>query len=319
MPEKIVSVNLDANESMFFARELEYVKSRAYDIVYPQFRALELIPISSEVDSGADSITYDQYDSVGLAKIIANYADDLPRSDVKGQQFTSAVRGIGGSYGYSVQDIRKAQMTGKPLQQRRANSARRANDELTNKLAWAGDSSYNIVGLLYHPNVTKSVVQAGATSGNYTWAPGQKTNDEIVTDMMDAIDDVRTLTKGVENPDTLLIPLARWGRISGTRMAAGTDTTILQFFRQNRPNVNVPEGGIPELDGVNPSPTGIAAARNVMIAYERNVDKLSLEIPQPFEQFPAQERNLEFIVPTHSRVGGVIVYYPLSVNIVEYI
>jgi hypothetical protein len=317
MPEKIVSVNLDANETIFFARELEYVKSKSYDIVYPQFRALELIPVSSEADSGAETITYDQYDSVGLAKIIADYADDLPRSDTKGRQFTSSVRGIGGSYGYSIQEIRRAQMTGKPLQQRKANASRRANDQLTDSLAWKGDSNYNIIGLLYHPNVTKSVVQTGATSGNVTWAPGQKTPDEIVTDMMDAIDDVKTLTKGVESPDTLLIPLSRWGRISGTRMASGTDTTILDFFRKNRPNVNVVEGGIADLDAVNPSPTGVASAKNVMIAYERNIDKISLEIPQPYEQFPAQERNLEMVIPTHSRVGGVIIYYPLSVNIVE--
>lgn len=317
MPAKIVSVNLDANEALFFARELEYVKSKSYDIQYPQFRALELIPISSEVDSGAETITYDQYDSVGVAKIIADYADDLPRSDAKGKQFTSSVRGIGGSYGYNIQEIRRAQRSGKPLQQRKANAARRSNDYMTDQLAWKGDDDYNIVGLLYHPNVTKSVVQTGATSGNVTWAPGQKTPDEIVTDMMDAVDDVRVLTKGVETPDTLLIPLARWGRISGTRMASGTDTTILQFFRQNRPNVNVVEGGIADLDSLNPTPSGLTSPANVMVSYERNLDKLSLEIPQPYEQFPAQERNLEMVIPTHSRVGGVIIYYPLSVNIVE--
>ncbi len=54
-----------------------------------------------------------------------------------------------------------------------------------------------------------------------------------------------------------------------------------------------------------------------MITYKRSPDKLTLELPQLFEQFAAQERNLEFVVPAHGRIGGVIIYYPLSVNIVE--
>jgi len=31
-----------------------------------------------------------------------------------------------------------------------------------------------------------------------------------------------------------------------------------------------------------------------------------------FEQLPVQERGLEYVVPCHSRIGGVIIYYPLS-------
>lgn len=317
MPAKMRSLNLDANETFFFAQELTFTKNRSYDIVYSQFRALELIPLSSEADSGADFIGWEQYDSVGSAKIIGDYADDLPESNTKGVRYSSSVRGIGGSYSYSLQDIRKAQMAGKPLVQRKANAARRANDQKMDNVAWFGDADYGIIGFLYQPNVTKTVVQTGATSGNVTWAPGQKTNDELITDMQDALDDIKVLTKNMENPDTLLLPLARWGRVSGSRMAAGTDTTVLNFFKANRPGINVPDGGIPDLDGVNPSPTGVASPKNVMIAYERNPDKLTLEIPQPFEQLEAQPKNLAYKIPTHSRIGGVIVYYPLSVNIIE--
>lgn len=310
-------MNLDANETAFFTRELELVKAKTYDIVYPQFKALELIPISTEADPGDDSITYRQFDSVGVAKIIADYADDLPRVEVKGLEFTSSIRGMGVSYGYSLQEIRRAARVGRPLNQRKANATRRAHDQLTDRLAWEGDTTHNIIGLLYHPNVTKAVVQTGVTTSNVTWAPGQKNTDEIVTDMMDAIDDVINLTNGVENPDTLLIPLARWGRISGTRMAAGTDTTILEFFRKNRPEINVPAGGILALNALDPKPSGGAGPTNAMVAYERNEDKLTLEIPQPYEAMDPEKRGLVWNVDTHSRIGGVIIYYPLSVSIID--
>ena len=39
--------------SVFFARELDYVKSQSYDVEYPELSALSLFPISNEDDPGA--------------------------------------------------------------------------------------------------------------------------------------------------------------------------------------------------------------------------------------------------------------------------
>lgn len=316
--EVIHSVNLDANETAFFARELEHIKARTYDIVYPELKATRLIPVSGEAGSGAESITYQQFDSVGLMKIIANYADDLPRSDIKGKEFTTPVRSLGGSYGYNIQEIRAAMMANRNLTQRKANSVRQSNDQAVNRIAWLArtDDSVNggLQGLIYNPNITSATVQVGATTTKTKWA--EKNPDEIVKDLMDLIDDVKVLTKGVEVPDTILVPIAEYGILSGTRMAAGTDTTILEFFQKNRPGIVVEE--LDELAGVDPIPSTLGAGpTDIAIAYKRSPDKLTLEIPQPFEQFPVQERGLEYIVPAHSRCGGVIVYYPLSVNIIE--
>lgn len=41
--------------SMFFARELDHVKAQSYDVQYPEFTALNLFPISSEADPGAET------------------------------------------------------------------------------------------------------------------------------------------------------------------------------------------------------------------------------------------------------------------------
>jgi len=314
MPEKIISVNLDANETAFFARELEFIKSRSYDVVYPELKAIQLIPVSTEAGSGAETITYQQFDQVGVAKIIANYADDLPRADIKGKEFTAKVRSIGDSYGYNVQEIRAAQMANRNLTQRKANAARRANDQLVDSLAWYGDATHGLVGLLNNPNITAVEVQVGATTAKKKWA--EKNPDEILLDLNDGVTDIIELTNGVEVPDTILIPIAQLALIQKTRLAAGTDTTILQFFLANNPSITRIEWVV-QLKAVDPLPSGDTGPKDVMVVYQRNPDKLTLEIPQSYEQFPAQERNLEFVIPTHSRFGGVIIYYPLSVSVVE--
>jgi len=318
------TTRLDADESIFFNRELETIMARSFDVLYPELKAIRLIPVDTSAGPGADSITYRQFDTVGLAKVIANYADDLPRADVLGKEFTSKVRSIGGAYGYSLQEVRSAAKAGRPLAQMKANAARRANDQIVDKIAWlakSSDTAYGgLVGLLYAPNVTTGTAPAGATTGVVPWYNAnpalQKNADEILTDLNNLVTDIVDLTGGVEVPDTLLLPIKQYSRLQKTRLAAGTDTTILEFFLANNPSITSVEW-VNELKALAPLPSGGAGPADVAVCYRRSIDKLSLQLPQPYEQLPAQERNLEFVVPTHSRCGGVIVHYPLSISILE--
>src|SRR5690606_26708345 len=75
-------VSLREDQGVLAARQLDYVKARTYDRKLPPMNGLTLVPQSSDTPEWAETITYRSYDSVGMAKIIANYADDLPRVDV---------------------------------------------------------------------------------------------------------------------------------------------------------------------------------------------------------------------------------------------
>jgi hypothetical protein len=307
----IQSVNLDANETIFFARELESIKAKSYDVVYPQLKARVLIPVSHDAGPGAMSITYYQYDSVGVAKIISSYAKDLPRVDVKGESFTSTIKSIGASYGYNVQEIRAAQMAGKPLEQRRANAAHQAVEQEINRIGFNGDTEHGLQGLIGHPNITTDTVAAdGAGGGGSQTEWVNKTADQIIRDMNDLANGIVDLTNGVEIPDTLAMPIAQYSYIASTPRSSTSDTTILDFFLKNNPHIKEVTWCV-ELKGAGTS--GV----DIMIAYKRDPDKLTLEIPQEFEQFPPQESGLEFEVPCHARCGGVIVYYPLSISVGE--
>ena len=306
MSEKILSVNLDANETAFFSRELEFVKARTYDKKYAEVRYSKFIPVSTEANSGADSITYTSYDMAGMAKIISNYADDLPRCDAFGTQTTVKVRGIGDAYGYNLQEIRASQMANKGLDQKKANSARRGVEQKLNNLAWLADGTDGIYGLIRNPNITAHTAPTGG------WSAAAAAT--ILADMMYAIDTITTTTNGVEIPNTLLMPLKQYALISSKPLAVGSDTTILEFFKRQRPGVTVE--WLQELKDVTTAPYS-GTTKDCMLAYANDSDHLSFEMPQAFEQLPAQERNLEFVINCHARCAGVLVYYPTAVHIVE--
>ena len=308
-------VNLDANETTFFLRQLTSIKARTYDVLYPEYKALSLIPVSNEAGAGADTILYRQFDTFGMMKLISSYADDLPRADVAGKEFSVIVKSIGGAYGYNIQEIKAAQFVGgKPLDARRAEAVRRAYEQGINYYAWLADGSEafgGLYGIFFNPNVTKGTPITG------NWATA--TADQIIADIGKAFGAIFALTKGVEYPDTVLMPPAQWTKISTTPRSTISDTTILKFLESAYPGVTF--SWLNEATGVvntlGNRPSGASSAVDCLLLYKRSPEKLTLEIPLPFEQLAPQERNLEYVVNAYGRIGGVLMYYPLACYIME--
>lgn len=299
--------------SVFFARELDFVKAQSYDVEYPEFTALSLFPVSTEADEGAETITYYTYDKTGLAKIIDNYSTDLPRADVTGQPSYAKVKSIGDSYGYSAQEMRASRLAGKGLDARKGESARYQIDNLTNKIAWRGDDQSGIMGVLSQgQNVPMYTITAGATSGKTSWL--EKTADEILDDVHGMMKQVARVTKNVERPDTLCVPADVYMHLA-TKRIPDTAETVLKFILDHAPYLkDIVSAAELDADSVetNPYASTTSSGQGVAFLFTKNIKKLSLETPMPFRQYPLQVRNLETVIPCESRVAGIIFYYPLS-------
>lgn len=297
--------------SIFFARELDHVKSKSYDKQYPQFTALTLFPQTSEADAGAETITYYTYDKTGLAKIISNYSTDLPRADVTGKPSFAQIKSMGASYGYSAQEMRASRLAGKSLDSRKAESARFQIDNLNNKIAWAGDAESGLMGVLSEgQNVPMFTILPGA-SGKSSWL--EKTADEILDDINGMQKQVDAATMNVERPDTLCVPSDVFMHIS-TKRIPDTTMTVKAFILENAPYLKKIEPA-PELNanavGTNPYASA-ADGQGVAFLFHNDPEKMALENPMAFYQYPLQPKGLEIVVPCEARTAGVIFYYPLS-------
>jgi hypothetical protein len=311
---------MDADDSAFFARELEHVKAKVWERAYPPYSAWDLFPLSTEADPGDETIVWQEMDRIGHAKVIAAYASDLPRVDVYGTENVSQIRTIGDSYGFSNQDIRAARKAGKPLSTRKAMAARQAAEQKANEVAWFGDTKHGLRGFMQTENANLVVPVTAAASPNGTgWnATSGKTADEILTDLHNLYQACRTASNDVERCDTIVLPTDEFGYINTTRIG-DTTTTILQFFRANHQDVRTVTSAS-ELNDVTaarrPS-AGATTSANVATAYNRSEEKFTHEIPMMFTQHAEQVRNLERVVPCEMRTGGVIVYRPVSISFME--
>lgn len=306
----------DAEEaSIFFARELDYVKSKSYDVVYPELTALTLFPVSSEVDPGAETITYYSYDKTGMAKIISNYATDLPRADVKGKPTTAIIKSVGDSYGYSIQEMRASRMAGKSLDTRKAEAARYQIDYLMNKIAWNGDKETGLRGVLSPENDIPILVPPAGAKGSTKFS--EMTTDEILAVFTAAQKQMARTTKKVEKADTIALPAEAYIELQNRRID-GTDSTLLSYIQKNLTDIkNIVS--CPELDPDSTDTNPYAAetdGQGVMLMFKNDANKLTIENPLPFMQYPVQAQGLEMVVPCEARTAGAIIYYPLSLLII---
>lgn len=304
-PNEKDKLHLDAAENVFFGEQLTSVKAKTYDVVNKDLKALSLLPISTEGDPGAETISYKSFDAVGMAKIVSDYATDFPRTDLIGEEHTLKVKSLGSSYGYSIQEIRRAQMTGTNLETRRAVAARRAIDELQDKIAWFGDAKAQLNGFLNNSGANVYVAANNAAGTSKAWA--NKTADEIVADIAGIITAGPVATNGKEVPDTLLLPLNLYNVVMTTPYGSNRDKTIMGFLRDNYPQIT-------RIEWVSELATAGASGASRVVAYSRDPNKVEVQIPLRLEQLPPQQKGMEFEVICHQRTAGVAIYYPMSVT-----
>lgn len=296
--------HLDAAESTFFSRELEQIRAKNYNVKYAALKGLEFVPVDASLDPGVETVTYRQWDSVGVAKIVASYANDFPRADVLANEFTSKIKSIGASFGYNVQEIRAARREGRPLDSMKAAACRKAIDQKIDAVVQTGDTATGLLGLLNQTNALVYTVPTDGAGASSAWSA--KSSDQVARDMHAAVHYIVTTTKEVERPDTMILPLAQFMYVSVTRMSTIDSTSILEFFLKT-------SGYITSVQSWLPLATAGSGNTTRMVVYRKDPDALQFLMPVPFEQFPPQEAGLEFVTYCHARVGGVVAYYPLSI------
>jgi hypothetical protein len=287
---------------LFLERQLEFIRPQVFEVAYADIKYPTILPVTSEAGPGAQTFTFRIMDSTGEFKLIADAADDLPRADISQVEKSINIRSFGGSFGYTVQELRAAQMANIALEQRRASAVRRAYEEKVESVAMFGESTVGLAG--FFNNSTVDVIAANK------WFD-TATAQEMLELLNYGVSAIISASNMKEQPDTILLAYEDYNKVSTTRNSDSSDVTVLEYFLRTNPYIRNVEP-INQLDKDNS-----ALNTNRMVVYKRDPEKVQLHIPQPLELFPPQQRGLEFIVPAHARVGGVALYYPKSVIYVQ--
>jgi len=288
---------------LFLSRELETILSKVLEVQYSDLKYAQILPVSTEVAESSESYTYRVFDAQGKMQVIQDKASDLPRADILRKEVTLPVRSLGGSFAYTVNEVRAAAaVPGMNLETRRAAALRRASEEAVNEIALFGNAPSGMKGFLNSDQIDKVV-------------PNKWFDNATTDEMLEVLNEAPTrIVQGSnqrETPNTMLVPYDVYRVISTTARSASSDETVLSFFLKTNPFIRSIEP-INELAAANS-----VLSKDRIVCYDRSPEKLQLHIPRTLELLPPERKGLEYSVAGHMRVGGTAIYYPKSVLYVE--
>lgn len=291
-------VKSDASTAgIWTATELHKIKEQAYKKEYPAGSALNVFPVTNELDETDKTFEYHVFDKVGLAQIITDYTDDLPTVDALMTPEFGKVFRLGNAFLISIDEIKAGVRTGKSLSTRKADACQLAHDHLVNKLVFKGSKPHKIISVFEHPNITK----LNATT---KWLDNQTKHPEAAeADLEHALEVLENQTDGQHRATHILIPPSI-RKVLASRMPE-TTMSYLDYFKQQNDGITIE--AIAELEDVD------GTGKRGVLVYEKDPMNMSIEIPEAFNVLPAQPKDLHFKVPCTSKCTGLTIYRPLTI------
>lgn len=275
-----------------------------------------LVPITNQVDYRAETFSYTLFSAVGEAKILSNGAQDVPLVNNYVQKKMGIVRTLVDGYEITLEDLEAAQFANMNISAELGITARRVIEEGLDRIGYFGAAENGLLGLFNLPNVTRETAPNNGNSNGGTnstrWI--HKTAEQLYLEITSFLTRMRQATKSIEKPEILLIPQAEFDRISELVFPANTDKTLLNFILETQ---RANPSGIKEILPCEMLSGAGTGGSNLMIAYQKNANKLRYEIPLDFEQRPPQEVTFSTRVVCRARTAGLVPLKFMSIRYYE--
>lgn len=297
-----MTIRNDAGAAVAFRPlDLEAIDRTLYEPKYEELTARSVLGLKTDVDPGAETYSYDVMTRAGVAKILANNADDIPLVDIDMRREFIRIYSIVTSFQYTVQEQRAANMTNRPVDATKAGVARRAVAEKENRLAWVGDSDYNIKGLTNATGIQVMNVPAGADGT--TW--DKKTGEEILEDVRQVRALITVLPGHGDSPNLIMgVPPEQY-EILAKRYSDYDPRTILDVIKSRNWFKEIKR--IADLRNV-----GTSSADSLLI-YDSAPEVVQLLLPMDMYRHEPEWKFPRWKFAVEERCGGCIIRYPMAI------
>ncbi len=292
----------DAQETLVFARQLETIKRRMYEVKYTELKGKRFVPEGNEATETTEYLTYRVWDSFTMAKVIGNGNTDIPLVGATAREVSVKGYRVASAYQYTVDDLRSAQAANVPLIDIYARQVRMSFELAREDHTAFGLPEGNTFGLLNHPNVTLVSLPNG------DWANPATTGEEILEDLNFYVTQMLVATDEIWSPDTLLMTISAY-RLLATKLlntANGSNITVLRAFQDANPGITI--------DTWNKLNAAAADGGPRMVLYRKSPEVMEFEVATNFEQAPVQVVAWTYTVACRCKWFGFQLQYPLAVS-----
>lgn len=314
-------LRVDSGEFAGFSRAAEFFYSQAYDAMYPQYKARQLLPLNTSVPAGAEFHTWRQFDRAGEAMIVRDYSRDFPSVDLSGQEFRNNIVSLGASYHYGMQEMRTAAMYGLPIEAKKALMTRQVMEQKVDSLAAWGDASSKLKGIANASNIIDSGTAtgfSGTASANWVTSLASSSVTAVLADVNAMCGQIFQASKGVfavGKELTMLCPTVIMQSLQAAQAITPTgiflDISVKDYILKTSPQIK----DIVHWPALDKNAPGASTTHDTVLLLKLDPLVCELVIPQDFEQLAPEIKGMLFSVAVHMRHGGVKVTAPFGVTL----
>ena len=287
----------------FTLSQVAHIEQQVYKTKYPTIQYPNLVDVDTSAWEYADSIVHFSQDMTGEPAWMNPDATDMPFVDLTRDRFS--VRAEMGWLGYRFNEKEVAQamkVPGLNLRPDKAMAVREAYERFLDRIVLNGNTDYNWDSFIDASGVTSATAANDADDSSPLWS--NKTPDEVLKDINDALTGIYSGTLQVEMADTICLSVARYSDLVSTRL---TDTSMTIFDYIKRANIYTAETGndltIRAVRGLEDAGDG---GGQRMIAYRKDPEVVRLHLPQPLKFWPMYRSSaLVYEIPATFNCGGL--------------
>lgn len=296
----------DAQETLVFARQLETIKRRMYEVKYTELKGKSFVPEGNEATPTTEYLTYRIWDSYTMAKVIGNGSTDVPLVGATAREVSVKPFMLGLGYQYTVDDLRSANALNVPLIDTYARQVRMGIELAREDHTAFGLPEGNLFGLLNHPNIPLVTLPFG------DWTNVARTGEQILADLNAIVTNMGVATKEVWMGDTFLMTYSAYRLIAAKLLNSSNSSniTVLQAFQAQNPGIRIDTWN--KLENAN-----AAGTNGRMVFYKKSPEVLEFEVAIPFEQMPVEVRALTYTVICRCKWFGIQIQYPLALSYID--
>lgn len=282
--------------------DLEAIDKRLFMVKEGELTARTLVPLKNDIPLGTETYAYDVITRKGAAEIYAAGATKIPLVDVDVVRKQRKIAWVVTGFQVTTPELIAARLANKPVETYKADACRRAIAERENTLAFTGDPSLEIEGLVNATGIQVIPAPNGA-AGTAAWST--KTSMEI-------LNDIRALAQAINNykphvADTLALPPIQHGLLQNP--VSGNDTrTLMQYV--------LAAGWFKTIVSANELAKAGVAGVDCAIAMDSDPDVAELLVPGNGQDIFRDEPvrfDLGYRVPVYEQCGGTVIRYPLAI------
>jgi hypothetical protein len=311
MPLRMPTVDAPQAALAFVTTQSAYINTQVNAMIYPEIIYPQVVPIDTSPPPFTQTIISYTSDMVGKADWINGNADDIPMASTELNMIKSLVYTAAIGYGFGWEEVNYAMTMNANIQTMDAAAARRAYEEMVERIAFQGDATKNLSGLINYPGVTSAAAPSG---GNWTATTPAAS---IMADLNSLITGISQGTNYTSYADTILLPPDKLALLAGIIIPDSGGQTFLSWFQAHNAYTLL-SGGALVVKPVRALKTAGVGPSNRAVAYRRSPDVLSMTIPMPHRFLPVyQDGPLHWVVPGVFRLGGLSVFRPAEIRYMD--